>query len=179
MSEQNRNVVLYLIQSLDGYIAEEDGDMAWLQQLDTTEADSSYQSFYSTIDTVIMGRKTYLQANNLAGSYPYSDKQNYVFSTTLHDTEDRATVVAGNVTQFVRQLKNELGQDIWLVGGADLFSQLLKVHLIDKLVITIAPVLLGKGIPLLNTNLKDVPLALQKAQKIGQLVQLTYQIEPQ
>ncbi|WP_225350650.1 hypothetical protein [Lacticaseibacillus camelliae] len=52
-----------------------------------------------------MGRKTYQRALKLAGTYPYQDKESYVFSTTLHDTDDPTTVVAGNIPEFVRQLK--------------------------------------------------------------------------
>ncbi|KRK32615.1 dihydrofolate reductase family protein [Loigolactobacillus bifermentans] len=177
MAATQRKVILYLIQSLDGYTADANGGMTWLQQLNTSQADQAYQKFYRTIDTVIMGRKTYLKANNLAGSYPYRDKQNFVFSTTLHDTEDNATVVAGNVVQFVEQLKTRPGNDIWLVGGVDLFAVLLQAQQIDELIITIAPVLLGEGIPLLHTQLKDVPLNLTHTEKIGEMVQLTYQIE--
>ncbi|MFD0897208.1 dihydrofolate reductase family protein [Loigolactobacillus binensis] len=176
---ETRNVLLYLIQSLDGYIAESDGTMTWLQQLNTTEADSAFQNFYSRVETVIMGRKTYTRATKRAGSYPYSDKQSFVFTTTMHDTEDRATVVAGDVVEFVRQLKQEKGGDIWLVGGPDLFAKLLKANEIDKLIISIAPVLLGTGTPLLNTNLKDVPLNLIATKKIGRLVELTYAVDHQ
>nr|SFZ87354.1 Dihydrofolate reductase [Loigolactobacillus rennini] len=176
---ETRNVLLYLVQSLDGYIAEHDGGMTWLQQLNTTEADNAFQNFYNRVDTVIMGRKTYTRAIQRAGSYPYADKQSFVFSTTMHDASERATVVAGDVVEFVRQLKQKKGGDIWLVGGPDLFAKLLKAHEIDKLIISIAPVLLGDGTPLLRTNLKDVPLNLMKTKKIGRLVELTYAVEKQ
>lgn len=175
MSE--RKVILYLAESLDGFIAEANGSTEWLSKLNSTAADDAYQQFYSGIDTVIMGRKTYQRALKLAGSYPYSDKESFVFSTTLHDTNDPSTVVAGNVSEFVRQLKAKKGKDIWLVGGADIFTELLKAKLIDELIIAIAPVLLGDGISLVANNLTDIPLELTATKKDGQFVTLTYAVQ--
>lgn len=178
MSEPNpRKVILYLAQSLDGFIAEEDGSTAWLAALNSAEADNAYQEFYRGVDTVVMGRKTYQQSLQRAGTYPYQEKQGYVFSKTLHDTDDRTTVVAGNVSEFIRQLKSEPGQNIWLVGGADIFTELLKAQLVDELILTIAPVLLGDGVSLVSTNLTDIPLTLKQTRTLGQLVELTYQID--
>ncbi|KRK70458.1 hypothetical protein FD02_GL000524 [Lacticaseibacillus nasuensis JCM 17158] len=170
-------MILYLAESLDGFIAERDGSTAWLSKLNASAADSAYQDFYASIDTVLMGRKTYQRALSLAGSYPYQDKESYVFSTTLHDTDDPTTVVTGNVQEFVRQLKRKPGKDIWLVGGADIFTDLLQDDLIDELIITVAPVLLGDGISLVASNLTDVPLTLTHTRQLDQLVQLTYRVE--
>ncbi len=169
-----RRVILQIAQSLDGFIAERNGSTEWLTKLDSTEAESAYQRFYGSIDTVIMGRKTYQRALKLAGSYPYSDKKGYVFSTSLHDTDDPTTVVAGNVVQFVESLKAEKGDDIWLVGGADIFTTLLQAGLIDEIIVTIAPVLLGDGISLVSHDLPDVGLKLQNGRQLGQFIQLTY-----
>ncbi|WP_225350642.1 dihydrofolate reductase family protein [Lacticaseibacillus camelliae] len=72
--------------------------------------------------------------------------------------------------------RQKKGGDIWLVGGADIFTELLKADLIDKLTITIAPVLLGDGISLVSTNLKDVPLKLETTIQHDQVVTLTYQV---
>lgn len=174
MSE--RKVILYLTESLDGFIAEPDGGTKWLSRLNSSAADAAYQTFYQQIDTVLMGRKTYQRALRLAGTYPYQDKESYVFSTTLHDTDDPTTVVAGNIPEFVRQLKAKKGHDIWLVGGADIFTELLKANLIDQLIITIAPVLLGDGISLVTSNLTDVPLKLETTAQHDQFVTLTYRV---
>ena len=152
---EHRKVILYLAQSLDGFIAEKDGSTAWLSALNSSESDAAIQSFYQGVDTIIMGRKTYEQCIKLAGTYPYQEKQSYVFSKTLHDTADRTNVVTGNVPEFVRQLKAQL---------------------VDELIITIAPVLLGDGISLISTHLTDMPLELSKTRQLGQFVELTYKI---
>ncbi|WP_179396103.1 dihydrofolate reductase family protein [Lacticaseibacillus absianus] len=172
-----RNVILYLSESLDGFIAERDGSTSFLSKLNSSAADAAYQDFYQSIDTVLMGRKTYQRALQKAGVYPYQDKESYVFSTTMHDTDDPTTVVAGNIPNFVRQLKAKPGKDIWLVGGADIFTDLLKEDLIDTLIITIAPVLLGDGISLVASNLTDVPLQLTDATQHDQFVTLTYAVQ--
>ncbi|WP_204123006.1 dihydrofolate reductase family protein [Lacticaseibacillus mingshuiensis] len=171
-----RQVILYLAESLDGFIAEKDGGTGFLSKFDSSAQDAAYQDFYSSIDTVLMGRMTYQRKLHLAGTYPYSDKESYVFSTTLHDTDDPTTVVAGNIPQFVRQLKGKKGKGIWLVGGADIFTDLLKEKLIDKLIITIAPVLLGDGVSLVASNLTDIPLKLLNAKQNDQFVTLTYEV---
>ena len=64
---------------LDGFIAEKDGSTAWLSALNSSESDAAIQSFYQGVDTIIMGRKTYEQCIKLAGTYPYQEKQSYVF----------------------------------------------------------------------------------------------------
>ncbi|MCI1913077.1 dihydrofolate reductase family protein [Schleiferilactobacillus perolens] len=171
-----RRVILQIAQSLDGFIAERNGSTEWLTKLDSTEADNAYQRFYASIDTVIMGRKTYQRALKLAGSYPYQDKQSYVFSTTLHDTDDPTTVVAGNVAGFVQSLKEKKGKDIWLVGGADIFTDLLQAGLIDEIMVTVAPVLLGDGVSLVSHDLPDIPLTLKEGRQLGQFIQLTYTV---
>lgn len=171
-----RKVILYLAESLDGFIAEKDGSTAWLSRLNSSAADAAYQRFYASIDTVLMGRKTYQQAVKRAGMFPYQDKEGYVFSTSLHDTADNTTVVAGNLIEFVRKLKEEKGKDIWLVGGADIFTDLLQANLIDELIITIAPVLLGDGISLVASNLTNTPLKLLSTTTLDQMVELTYAV---
>lgn len=171
-----RKVILYLAQSLDGFIAEPDGSTAWLGALGSSAADDAYQRFYAGIDCVLMGRKTYQRALRLAGSYPYSDKESYVFSTNLHDTDDPTTVVAGNVPAFVRKLKAQKGKDIWLVGGADIFTELLEANLVDELIITVAPVLLGNGISLVASGIQNVNLHLSKVEKLDQLTALHYDV---
>lgn len=171
-----RKVILYLAQSLDGFIAEPDGSTAWLGALGSSAADDAYQRFYAGIDCVLMGRKTYQRALSLAGSYPYSDKESYVFSTTLHDTDDPTTVVAGNIPEFVRKLKAQKGKDIWLVGGADIFTELLQANLVDELIITVAPVILGDGISLVASGIQNVNLNLSKVEKLDQLTALHYDV---
>lgn len=172
-----RKVILYLAESLDGFIAEPDGSTAWLGKLGSMAADDAYQRFYSGIDCVLMGRKTYQRALRLAGSYPYSDKESYVFSKMLHDTDDPTTVVAGNVPEFVRKLKSKKGKDIWLVGGADIFTELLKADLVDELIITVAPVLLGDGISLVQSGIQNVNLKLTDVEKLDQMTQLHYAVQ--
>ncbi|KRN27921.1 hypothetical protein IV38_GL001760 [Lactobacillus selangorensis] len=170
----DRKVILYITESLDGFIAEKDGTTTWLSKLNNSEAYEDYQDFYNSIDTVIMGRRTYADRVNKAGNYPYADKKTYVFSTSIEDTDDPSTVISGNVQEFVRRLKHEGGEDIWIVGGADIFTDLLRAHLVDEIIITIAPVLLGDGISLVSTNLDDVPLHLKATKRLGHFAQLTY-----
>ncbi|SON68977.1 Putative dihydrofolate reductase (fragment) [Latilactobacillus sakei] len=81
---EHRKVILYLAQSLDGFIAEKDGSTAWLSALNSSESDAAIQSFYRGVDTIIMGRKTYEQCIKLAGTYPY--QENKVMFFLKHST---------------------------------------------------------------------------------------------
>jgi dihydrofolate reductase len=71
-----RKVKLFIASSLDGYIAREDGSIDWLY----TDGDYGYMQFYNSVNTVLMGRKTYDQTLGFGIEYPYKDKKNYVFS---------------------------------------------------------------------------------------------------
>lgn len=170
-----RKVILYLAQSLDGFIAEPDGSTAWLGALGSSAADDAYQRFYAGIDCVLMGRKTYQRALRLAGSYPYSDKESYVFSTNLHDTDDPTTVVAAT-SQLCSQTQGTQRQRYLVSRGADIFTELLEANLVDELIITVAPVLLGDGISLVASGIQNVNLHLSKVEKLDQLTALHYDV---
>lgn len=149
-----RKVILYIAISIDGMIADVDGNIDWLTSgLEFTEEDSSYDDFYTNIDTVVLGKKTYDQVTEVLspGVYPYEDVKSYVFTNkNLVSTKDNISFVNGNIAEFIEQTKNTKGKDIWIVGGASLVKPLVEHNLIDEYQITIIPKILGKGIRLFN-----------------------------
>src|ERR1700736_4783563 len=141
-----RNVVLGLGISLDGYIARLNGAVDFLFM----PKDYSMAVFFATIDTAIMGRKTFDVALKMGGGgFSGSSMKNYVFSRS-QPARERGGVVFVNKTPpaFVRQLRKKPGKDIWLMGGGELARDFLKADLVDELYLGIVPVLLGEGIPL-------------------------------
>jgi len=166
-----RDIILYIATSLDGYIARLDESVEWLFM----DGDYGYEAFYASIDTVLLGRKTYAQILGF-GDYPYPDKQNYVFtrSSDLPQAEG-VEFVAADLASFVRDLKTQPGRNIWLVGGAEIVAELMKHDLVDEFVISVHPIVLGDGIPLFLTGLETVELEFVsvKTYESG-LVQLTY-----
>ena len=139
-----RKIILYIACSLDGYIARSDGSVDWL----FTDQDYGYTAFLASVDTVVMGRKTYDQVLTF-GLYPYSGKTSYVVSRLLAGTRDEHVVFVGSdIAGIVRRLREGDGGNIWLVGGSELIDLFVRERLIDKFVVSIHPVVLGSGIPL-------------------------------
>lgn len=171
-----KKIKLFIAMSLDGYIADASGGIQWLDPYNSV-ADDSYQLFYETIDTVIMGSKTYQQITEVLSpeSYPYRDAETYVFSTRHLEPQERVTIVNQPVDSFVSSLKEMPGKDIWIVGGAAIVEPLVKANLIDEYWIAVAPVLLGDGIPLFSKMDFVQTLVPMSAEHIGQLVYLKYQ----
>ncbi|WP_163655104.1 dihydrofolate reductase family protein [Listeria sp. PSOL-1] len=165
-----KHVSLYIAMSLDGFIADESGSVEWLEKIDGG-VDNGYQEFFNHIDTVVMGKTTYQQLFTLTDTFPYSKKDVYVFSTEKAGTKDEyANFVSGKVNDWLSGIH---GERIWLVGGAALVKQFLKERAIDQFVITVAPIILGKGIPLFEQD-SIHPLKLDDVTRFGEFAQLTY-----
>lgn len=147
--------------SLDNYIARPDGAVDWL--LWGKEAASYMKEYWKTIDTILMGRKTYEVSleHSKGQSNPYSGIKSYVFSRTLKTSGDDAVeIVSGDAVSFIRQLKSEEGKDIFVMGGGLFAKSLFEAELIDEIGFNIHPVLLGSGIPLFHEMKRQINLEL-------------------
>jgi dihydrofolate reductase len=144
--------------SLDNFFARPDHAVDWLLWSD--EAAVVTAGFWRSIDTVLMGRKTYEVAvrHGQGGGYPAV--KNYVFSRTLKDCPDGVTIVRDDAVEFVRGLKMRDGKDICLMGGGELARPLFEAGLIDEIGFNIHPVLLGAGIPLFHPMSRQIDLEL-------------------
>ena len=171
-----RKIVLFIATSVDGFIAKEDDDLQWLLESEG-EGDNGYTEMYDTIDTIIMGKRTYDYVMANSDSFPYPDKKCYVFSHTEKNNTDDVEFVNENVLSFTKQLKQQAGARIWMVGGADILDAFMKEHLIDEYIITITPNLLGNGIPLFKENNPQIDFVLVNTKQYGQLVQLHYRVK--
>jgi dihydrofolate reductase len=146
--------------SLDNYLARPDHAVDWLRW--TKEVATVMADYWKTIDTVLMGRKTYevaLRSGKGGGSY--AGVKTYVFSRTLkEESEGGVTIIAGDAAEFVRELKKQAGRDICLMGGGELARFLFEADLIDEIGFNIHPVLLGAGIPLFHPMKWQIDLKL-------------------
>ena len=161
-------MILYIAASLDGYIVRETGGVDWLP----INADSGYDEFYKSIDTVIMGKKTYQILT--FGEYPYKDKTSFVFSRDNSLTKDENVEFASGVEDFVRKLSPSSKENIWLVGGSELLSAFLRHKLVSELILSIIPIILGNGISLFQNINQEIKLELMKTTKYSELVELHY-----
>jgi len=147
--------------SLDNYIARPDGAVDWL--LWNKEVNEIMKDYWKTIDTVVMGRKTYEVGLELSKGKknPYSGLKSYVFSRTLEPGRDGAVeIVREDAADFVRRLKGEEGKDICVMGGGEFANTLFEAKLIDEISFNIHPVLLGQGIPLFHQMKQQLDLEL-------------------
>lgn len=147
-----KKVILFIATSLDGYIARENGDIDWL----LADQDYGYTDFISTIDTVLMGGRTYRQVLGFADEWPYADKKSVIFTHDVsNQSNDEITFIHHDIAANVSRLKEKKGKGIWLVGGAQINTMLLEAGLIDEIRIYKMPVVLGSGIPLFHQTNKD------------------------
>ena len=170
-----RRLTYYVACSVDGFIAHADGSHDAFFDRDT---DFNFVATLSDYDVLLMGRKTYDLSRRLGHSTD-PQKANYVFSRTMQASPDpNVEIVAENMVQFVRELKQEKGKGIWLVGGADIATTLLVEHLIDEIILKVNPVLFGSGISLFSGAIPETELELldSRVYRNGYLV-LRYRVE--
>jgi len=168
-----RKVVLGLGISLDGYIARPDGAVDFLFM----PKDYSMGPFFATIDTALMGRKTYEVALKMGGGgFGNSKIKNYVFSLSEPPGErSGVTFVNESPKSFVEKLREGPGKNVWLMGGGELARDFLKDDVVDELYIGIVPVLIGEGIPLFPSGFPQREFSLLENKSFSKgLIALKY-----
>lgn len=174
MSNQ-RKVVFYGAISLDGYLARKNHSLDWLMGTEG-ENDTTYSEFYDTVDTLIMGRKTYEQILLLSPeAFPYEGKKCYVMSRTLTGSTEFVTFVNTDLVGLVKSLASQPGKRIWIVGGGEVLKPLLEEKLVDEFIIQLAPVILGNGIPLFVPGDYENRLMLKDVKQYKQFVEVYYE----
>ena len=170
-----RRLVLYIATSLDGFIAREDDDIGWLSVVGSPDEDYGYSDFIKTVDTVIMGRRTYDKVLHLTDDFPHKDRKCYVLSRNREGAEDYITFYKGPIEELVEAIRTEEGKDIFCDGGADVVNQLLAAELIDRFIISVVPIILGGGIRLFGGEDPGCDLKLVRNTTFSSgLVQLWY-----
>ncbi|SCY07451.1 dihydrofolate reductase family protein [Desulfoluna spongiiphila] len=153
------STIVYLGISLDGYIADRDGGLDWLQSVPNPDnLDFGWADFMDRIDAIVMGRKTFEAVCGFECDWPYS-KPVYVLSHSLpslpHGFEGKAELIGGSPSEIVEALHRTGHRTLYIDGGKTV-QEFLKDDLIDEMVLTTVPVLLGGGTPLFG----DLPMAM-------------------
>lgn len=173
---EERKVKVYIAISLDGYIAHSDGNIDWLEIVARAEEDYGYAAFIETIDTVIMGRKTYEKVLTFGGDFPHAGRDCYVLSRTERPSEGQIRFYSGSPDDLLDQIRSRPGKDIFIDGGSEAIDMFREKGLIDSYTVSIIPILLGEGIPLFKESNQELPLKLVEATTFDSgLVQLTYE----
>ena len=174
-------VTLHMVQSLDGFIAKKNGDVSWMHSDMNYESGvvltkDMIESFLAKIDCYVIGSKTYEHAMKLG--WVYGDKPVVVVSSrTLHTERESVSFYSGDLEELFRELKLKYN-NIWVGGGAEITKSLLQTDLVDELVVTIAPIILGDGILFFDYIKKEQKLKLKNTTAYNDgMVELTYTID--
>lgn len=177
----------YTATSIDGYIADDEHSLSWLFQFGQIESmKDSYPQFIKQVGAAAMGSKTYEWVVEQADMLEHPEKWPYeiptwVFSSRKLPTVDGANIkfVNGDVEPiYLDMAKVAEGKNIWLIGGGDLVGQFHEKGLLDELILSVAPVMLGSGAPLLPREITSPPLKLIDVQKHEDVfVVLTYKVQ--
>ena len=147
-----RKIILYIAASIDGYIADTNGTVEWLEDFPITrETNYGYDDFIASVDTILIGGRSYREVLNMETIGHYRNQQIYVVTHGwTEQVSDNVNFITDNIINRIRQLRDDEGKDIWLFGGGELTTMLLAADLVDELQISYIPVILGKGIPLFS-----------------------------
>lgn len=174
-------ITIHAVSSLDGFIAKKDGSVDWMQSMDnyekgTTLTDEQIVDFLNSIDCYVMGSHTYEHALELG--WPYGEVPVFVL-TSRNLTTDRPNVqfYSGDLENFVNKQLKPNYHNIWVVGGAIVFKEFIRLRLANEIVLSIMPVILGDGLLFLDYVGQHEQLHLKEvtAYKDG-IVELVYEI---
>ena len=163
MKKKNK---VFIATSIDGYIADRNGGIEWLDTIpEINTIDSGYEAFTSEIDALVMGRATFDKVCSFDIDWPYQ-KPVFVVSSTMKEIPEKlqgkAHLVKGNLNEILKQIHDRDCFRLYIDGGK-LIQSFLKEDLIDEMVITIIPVLLGEGIPLFGEMPKPLNFECKKS----------------
>lgn len=148
-------ITYYAAMSNDGFIARDDGDVAWLDTLNIDYGDTGYEEFFASVDGLIMGRKTYDFVYDF-GTWPYENKLTWVCTTQKCPVIANANLeIVSTIEQIIQSAKHKNCNHLWLVGGGKLASEFLRAGLLTHLSISKMPIALGQGIPLFSDHSID------------------------
>ncbi len=175
---QKRKIIANLATSADGYIARPDGNLDWLTKRPAPKGFYGMPQFTRSVDAKLLGRKTFDLSVELGAHFSAGD-QHYVFSRQPPPAFVPAGVefVSQSIGVFAKRLRKQAGKNIWMMGGGELIASFLDEDLIDEFIITVVPVFIGEGIPLIAPRPRHVPLKLLSAKSFPDgVVQVHYEI---
>lgn len=172
-----RKLIVYIAASLDGYIAAPNDDLSFLNIVESPGEDYGYNEFFNSIDTIVLGKRTYDWVKSQVGTehYDKSDKDIYVITHSNLPQSGKTRFYNKDLKELIIYLKSQEGKNIFCDGGANLLNQLIELDLIDEYIISIIPILLGNGTKLFKDNRtkQNIKLLSSKSFDSG-LVQLHY-----
>jgi dihydrofolate reductase len=172
----SRKVFLFIAMSLDGYIAKDEDNIDFLSSVEVPGEDYGYAAFQQEVDTVIWGRKTYEKILTIDPQFSHKDKRCIVLSRTRQGRDQHVEFYNGSVEELITTLKQQEGKNIYCDGGGDVVHSLLQQGLIDRMIISIIPYMVGNGVRLFKSGNPEQSLKLTRSLTFPSgLVQLWYE----
>ena len=170
-----RKVIVYTAASADGYIAKPGDDLTFLQMVAVENEDYGYKAFMDTVDTIIIGRKTFDWVYREIGAAPHPELDTYVITRTPRPDIGRTKFYTDDLGALINQLKQQPGKNIFCDGGAEVIHALLLLDQIDEMIISVIPILVGEGTRLFKDGRPEQALHLDTVRSFPSgLVQLHY-----
>lgn len=172
--------VLYIATSLDGFIARPNGSIDWLNAVPPPQTgdDYGYTELLNSIGTTIMGRKTYEEIIGFGLDWPYAGLESFVVTSNknLNIQSPNTYTLTENLKEEVTHLKKKSKKDIWLIGGGQLVTTFINEGLLDKMILTLIPNILGEGLPLFPNHPTETNWKLRESKSYDTgVVMLTYE----
>jgi dihydrofolate reductase len=185
MTTDTFKITIHMVSSLDGYIAKKDNSVSWFETDDTYEkgviiTEQDVAEFLKTIDCYVMGARTYEHALALSKSYgwAYGDTPTIVVThRLLHIERPNIEIYSGDLNKLVNERLKRNYKNVWVVGGAALVKDFIRLKLADEIRLSVIPIILGDGIPFFEHIGQEQALHLEDvtAYKNG-IVELCYAI---
>ena len=172
---------VFIAQSVDGFIAREDGDIKWLEEIGPTEENVGYEDFIASVDALVMGKNSFLKVLTF-GFWPYEGIDVFVMSRSLKEGDipdefkSKIYILKEGPRSVCEYLENKGKKHLYIDGG-QIIQAFIREKLIQQMIVTTIPVLIGKGIPLFGHVSGDIQLKLNFSKKFqNDMIQNSYKL---
>ncbi len=170
-------IVYYVASSLDGFIADSDDGVDWLEKIRIRPDTASYQSFFNSVDGLLMGRKTFDFVFDY-GQWPYENKPTWVCSRQEVPLMEGCDLQPEQDLVKAIEAAEQMGlQKLWVVGGGKLVNALIQAGRLTHLSVAVMPILLFEGCPLVDVLPKHLYLTQTSATELGGFTQIEYSVD--
>lgn len=174
-----RRIIVNIATSADGFVARLDGNLDWLTEREAVKGFYGLPEFERSIDTKILGRKTFDRSLQLGACFG-AGAAHFVFSRRPPPASVPPGVefVEGSIAAFARRIRAQPSKNVWLMGGGEMIAAFLDAGEIDEFIVTVVPVFIGEGIPLLSPRSRQVALRVLDVRQFPDgVVQLHYEVQ--
>ena len=174
-----RKIIVNIATSADGYVARTDGNLDWLTSRPAPKGFYDLTKFSRSIDAKILGRKTFDLSLKMGASFG-TDDVHYVFSRRPPPASVPVGVqfVGESIREFAERVRKKAGKNIWMMGGGEIIGSFLDEDAIDEFIVTVVPIFIGDGIPLIAPKHREVTLCLLSSKRFSDsVVRLHYEVQ--